>query len=113
MTLECSKIWERIGNQVFFNEIESIIGKKRIKELLDIVNFGNPSIVEHDERRYYILHDFEDGNYLGVNENGEIYGLIHDPFSVEFLFPDSNMFIEAILNKTFNLELYYANKLKS
>ena len=51
-------------------------------DLLDLNNLGE---FELDNKLYYQIKDLDDGNYLAIDRNGQVYGLIHDPYKIELI----------------------------
>jgi hypothetical protein len=45
-----------------------------------ILTLKNSIEIEVSGEGYYIIKDFEDGNYLSVNQDGRVYGMFHEPF---------------------------------
>ena len=58
-----------------------------------------------------MIKDYEDGSYLVLKENGQIYGLFHDPFLIEKIFNNKEEFVDDILSNKFNIQKYYNNKM--
>tara|TARA_A100000171_G_C2137985_1_gene151965 strand:+ start:4990 stop:5682 length:693 start_codon:yes stop_codon:yes gene_type:complete len=69
-------------------------------------------LIEFDNRSYYMIKDFGDGNYLGVTQNGKVYGLIHDPFTIEELFQNIDQFYKELRSGSFSPERYLDKKLQ-
>ena len=67
--------------------------------------------IDLPEGIFYSIKDFEDGNYLGVDLQGAVYGLIHDPYEVEKLFDNKEVFFEKLESGEFDIEKYYSGKM--
>ncbi|WP_256005063.1 hypothetical protein [Pedobacter deserti] len=66
-----------------------------LEEILDIQSTFK---IEIPEGVFYVLKNLGDGNYLGVDENGGVYLLIHSPYTVELVFADVDSFKSALLS---------------
>ena len=67
--------------------------------------------VEIEEGDFYVIKDLQDGNYLSMDENGAVYGMIHDPYEVEKLFETKEAFFLALKSGRFIIEEYYNRKM--
>lgn len=63
------------------NDLLKIIGDISKEHLLQF-DLENTFKIEIPEGNFYTIKDLEDGNYLALNEKGEVYELMHDPYSV-------------------------------
>jgi len=80
-----------------------------VVHLLHIKSTFHINIPEGD---FYVISDFGDGNYLAVNTEGSIYGLIHDPYEIQKIFDSPEALLEGLRNETFNPESYYKGMMK-
>ncbi len=91
------------------------------KELINIIGDVNNVVlsqldiddtfkIEITEGEFYVIKDYGDGNYLSMNTQGAVFGMIHDPYEVEMLFADKVSFIKAIESGNFDLLGYYDKK---
>ncbi|WP_336691138.1 MULTISPECIES: hypothetical protein [unclassified Chryseobacterium] len=64
------------------NDLLKIIGDINKEHLLQF-DLENTFKIEIPEGNFYTIKDLEDGNYLALNEKGEVYELKHDPYSVK------------------------------
>jgi hypothetical protein len=51
--------------------------------IIFLKNMDDTFQIEIPEGIFYSIKDLGEGNYLTVNENGEVYELLHDPYSVK------------------------------
>ena len=70
---------------------------------LDLTNLGE---LEVDGKLYYQIKDLEDGNYIGIDNKGKVYGLIHDPFKIDLINKSIKQFVEDLNNGSFDLRKY-------
>ena len=105
---------EYLKKELFQNEelenLQSILGNidQEIQNQLDV---SGTFKIELREGIFYTIKDFEDGNYLGVDLQGAVYGLIHDPYEVEKLFDNKDVFFEKLDSGEFDIEKYYSGKM--
>ncbi len=67
--------------------------------------------IEIEEGDFYVIKDLQDGNYLSMDENGAVYGMIHDPYEIEKLFDTKEDFFLALKSRSFIIEEYYNRKM--
>lgn len=53
------------------------------EEKLSSFDINDTFQIEIPEGIFYTIKDLGEGDYLAVNENGEVYELLHDPYSVK------------------------------
>ena len=99
-------IYEKQPKQNAYSKVEDILGKDNFKTIQNYINFYNVFDIELDNSIFYTIHDFGEGNYLAINDTGEIFGLFHDPYKVEKIYTDIKKFIEDLTNKQFSPEEY-------
>lgn len=90
-------------------ELVSILGVFSEK-LKSYINIENTFLIEVPEGKYYVIRDFGNGNYLGVDKKGSVFSLIHDPYEIEKLFDDKEGFYKALESGYFDMDRYYENK---
>ncbi len=78
-----------------------------VKSELDIQSTFKIEIPEGD---FYVVKDFEDGNYLSMDNKGAVYGMIHDPYEIEQIFNNKEKFFEALKSGEFSISEYYSKK---
>ena len=95
-----------IKEKQFKNEdkeaLKNIIGKVD-SEILSIINIESTFKIEIPEGEFYTIKELGDGNYLGMNKNGVVYGLIHDPYEVEKIYDNKNDFFKDLKMKKFKI----------
>jgi hypothetical protein len=90
---------------------ENIKYKAALKDLkCNHLDLDNGFEIELSGKTYYTIKDLEDGNYLGIDKKGTVYGLFHNPFIVEPINKDLATFIEQVDNGSFSIEEYYNSK---
>lgn len=80
-------------------------GKK--SEQLDLEN-GFEIVLA--DKSYFTIKDFRDGNYLAIDDTGQVYGLFHDPFLIDAIHMDVADFIISVNKGEFSIERYYQSK---
>lgn len=61
-----------------WQEVENLLND----EERQLVNPSHVYAVELDGKRYYRLLDLEDGDFIGLDQNGMAYEIRHDPFEI-------------------------------
>lgn len=79
--------------------------------ILGMLDVNDTFKIELDGNNFYVLKDLEDGNYLSIDENNVIYGMIHDSYEIEKLFNDEISFFEALRSGSFDIKDYYNKKM--
>ena len=72
-------------------------------EYLDLTNLSEFDI---DGKTYYKIKDLEDGNYIAIDNKGQVLGLIHDPYKIEMINKSVRQFVDDVNNGTFDLDKY-------
>ena len=87
-----------------------IIGKvpADLRKIFDIVS-GFEIEIKGD--KFFTIKEFGDGNYIAINETGEIFGLIHGRNKIEKLFDNVDLIYSALRDNSFSFESYYASAL--
>lgn len=109
--IEIKIIYEDRAIDIVMKELKQILVPTEIKKLEEYLSFNNIFEIELDGKTFYTIHDYEDGNYLGLTLAGEIYGLFHDPYKIELIFSDVEAFIEQLESGEFSLENYFNNSM--
>ncbi len=94
--------------------------KDELLEILNDINDNHKSLIdiagtnkfEIDGKEYFTIKIFGDGNYIAIDEEGKIYGLIHDPFEIELLFKQKSDFFNALDSGEFKFNNYYKQKMR-
>lgn len=69
----------------------NIIGKLST-EKLSYFDIDDTFKIEIPEGDFYTIKDLGDGNYLAVNEEGEVYELTHDPYCIKKIADSISMY---------------------
>lgn len=91
------------------DKLAKIVGNLK-SEQLDLEDLSE---IEVNEKTYYQIKDLEDGNYLCIDGDGKVFGLIHDPYEIELLSNSLKQFVEAVNSGQFNFEKYLDSKTKT
>ncbi len=108
--IDNTKIKEKHFRNAEKEFLKKLIGKAS-KEVLSQLEIESTFKIEIPEGKFYIVKDLEDGNYLSMDENGAVYGMIHDPYEIEKLFDSKEAFFEALESGEFSISRYYDNKM--
>lgn len=84
---------------------------KKIKKLVeglksDKLELYNLSEIEIEGKVFYQIKDLEDGNYIGIDNTGSVFGLIHDPYKIEKIYDSVGSFVEDVNIGNFDFEKY-------
>lgn len=89
-------------------ELVSKILSSLTKQQLEQLDVDATFEIEIEEKFYYPILDFENGNYIAVDKKGKIYRLIHDDKEiVKQIFKNPNDFMEAYSGNKSDLEIYF------
>ena len=91
--------------------LEEIIGMKLSTAIVSKLDIDNTFIANLPEGEFFVIKDLEDGNYLSMDRDGAVYGMIHDPYEIEKLFDKKEDFFEALDNGSFDIDSYYEKKM--
>ena len=83
-------------------KIEKLVGGLT-SDQLDLTNLGE---LEVDGKHYYQIKDLEDGNYIAIDNKGEVYGLTHDPFKIDLINKSVKQFVADVNNGSFDFDKY-------
>lgn len=70
---------------------------------LDLTNLGE---FDFDGKTYYQIKDLEDGNYIAINNKGQVFGLIHDPYKIELINRSVRQFVDDVNGGLFDFDKY-------
>lgn len=79
--VDLSQFTEKHFNSNDKDDLMKIVEGINQEHLLQF-DLENTFKIEIPEGNFYTIKDLEDGNYLALNEKGEVYELMHDPYSV-------------------------------
>lgn len=78
------------------------------KEQLELLDLEDTFEIEINEKLYYPILDFENGNYIAVDKKGKIYSLNHDhKEDVKEIFKNIHDFLEVYKGVKSDLENYF------
>jgi len=108
--IDISKIKEKHFNNDERDTLKKIIGSvtDNLSSKLDIEGTFKVKIPEGE---FFTIKDLGDGNYLSMDKDGAVYGMIHDPYEVEKLFDNKEVFFEALKYGEFNIYEYFNKKM--
>ncbi|PWL39602.1 hypothetical protein DKG77_01855 [Flagellimonas aquimarina] len=108
--IDISQLNEKHFNNSDFDSLVKIIGEvsEDIDKVLDIEQTFE---IEIDKKKFYVIKDMEDGNYISIDTNGSIYGMFHDPFKIEKIFENKEAFFKALESGIFDFDSYLDGKI--
>ena len=80
-------------------------------ELTNYLDLEETFLIEIPEGEFYTIKNLGDGNYLAINDNREVYSLIHDPYEVEKIFESIDDFYASVKTGIFNIDKYLNKKI--
>ena len=84
------------------NKIEKLVAGLSSPNL----DLNNLSEFEIDGKCYYQIKDLENGNYIAMDNKGQVFGLIHDPYKIDLINKSIGLFVEDVNNGQFDFEKY-------
>lgn len=108
--IDISNVYEKKFNNKDKEEVDLIMGKMPT-EVSILLNLESSFKINISQGEFYTIKDFEDGNYLSVDKRGAIYAMIHDPYEIEKLFDNKEVFYAAITSGEFSVYEYYDRKM--
>jgi len=84
------------------SKIEKIVSGLT-SNLLDLNDLGE---LEVDGKYYYQIKDLEDGNYIAINNKGQVFGLMHDPYKIELINKSVKQFVDDVNHGRFDFDKY-------
>lgn len=84
------------------SKIEKLVHGLTCKKL-ELTNLGEFNI---DGKTYYQIKDLEDGNYIAIDNKGQVFGLVHDPNKIELLNKSVRQFVEDVNSGFFDFDRY-------
>ncbi len=70
------------------------------------LDLDNLSEFEVDGKCYYQIKDLEDGNYIAIDNKGQVFGLIHDPYKIQLINKSVKQFVNDVNNGRFDFDKY-------
>lgn len=62
--------------------------------------------LEFGDKTVYQIKDLEDGNYIAIDNKGEVFGLSHDPYEIQPINKSVRQFVEDVNGGLFDFEKY-------
>jgi hypothetical protein len=107
---------DKIKEKHFLNKdkniVKNIIGDDISPSLLSQLDIETAYKIELPEGEYFIIKHFDEANYIAINNLGEVFGMIHDPYEVELIFNSTEKFFEALKSKEFDFKKYFDSKMQ-
>ncbi|WP_130736527.1 hypothetical protein [Flavobacterium sp. J27] len=76
-------------------------------EQLDLTNLGGFDV---EGKTYYQIKDLEDGNFIAIDNKGQVFGLIHDPYKIELINKSVRQFVDDVNDGIFDFDKYLNGK---
>ena len=84
-TFQDKNSWIKIFRDDDYETISHFF-EKYDKSFLDKLDLGSVFKIELNDAELYTIKNLQDGNYLAINLEGQIFELIHDPYIVKKVF---------------------------
>ena len=84
------------------NKIEKLVRGLSSNNL----DLNDLSEFEVDGKLYYQIKDLEDGNYIAIDNKGQVFGLIHDPYKIELISKSVKQFVYEVNSGQFDFDKY-------
>ncbi len=111
-TIDSSHIKEKHFEDKNGGTLTKILGKID-EDIISQLDIDETFEIKIPEGEFYVIKNLGDGNYLSINKQGAVYGMIHDPYEVELLFEKKDDFFKALKNGTFKIQEYYRKKFRN
>lgn len=105
--IDISQIKEKNFNNEDRNFLKKIIGTKIPTKILESLEVESTFKIKLNEGDFYVIKNFQDGNYLSIDANGKVYIMIHDPYIIKQVYADKETFFKELSNGNFNISKYY------
>ncbi|MDV6169519.1 hypothetical protein R1T16_13875 [Flavobacterium sp. DG1-102-2] len=99
--LDSSDINVRLMHKIFIGEDNSNVLSLLTADERDLIIESDIYPTLLDNRAYYHLKELEDGDFIGIDEQNNLYKITHDPFEINMI--DRNLLIDLLEGK---LDLY-------
>ncbi len=90
--INTSKVIEKNFKNDDKEQLENILSINQESKLRDLLDIESTFKIEIEEGEFYVIKDLGNGNYLAVDKKGSIYGMIHDPYEVEKIYDNKEVF---------------------
>lgn len=74
-----------------------------ICEQLDLTNLGELDV---DGKTYYQIKELENGNFIAIDNKGQVFGLIHAPYKIELINKSVRQFVKDVNGGQFEFDKY-------
>lgn len=105
---------DKIREKQFINkdlaELKIILGDIPLN-IASLLNIDDTFKIEIPEGCFYVIKDLGNGDYLSMDTQGNVFGMIHDPYEIEKLFDSKESFYDALNSGEFNILEYYDKKM--
>lgn len=92
------------------NLVKTIFSDFWDQKTIDFMDVDDVFEMEIEGKKYYSIKNLKDGNYLAIDSQAKVYGMIHDPYEIEEIFPDVSSYILAIKSSEFTPKSYLKSK---
>jgi hypothetical protein len=75
----------------FLDKPDPQVGARVSAEIRDLINWSEVFEVELNGEVYYQIKPLEDGDFIGIDKEGNLFEVRHDPFSIETLKGDPRL----------------------
>ncbi|MCL9807671.1 hypothetical protein NAT51_19265 [Flavobacterium amniphilum] len=107
---DVSGLFEKHFENKDLEELKRILGDIPLN-IADLLDVNDTFKIETPKDSFYVIKDLKDGNYLSVDTQGAVFGMIHDPYEVEKLFDNKEDFYEALNSGKFSISEYCDKKM--
>ena len=106
--IDTSQVKVRQFDNAEYQKWIKIIGKipDNLKNYFDIIDGFE---IEIGNDKFFTIKEFGNGDYIAINEKGEVFGLIHGKNKIEKLFDNLKQMYSSLNENSFSFENYYAN----
>lgn len=106
--IDTSQVKVRQYDNAEYQKWIKIIGKipDNLKNHFDIIDGFE---IEIEDDKFFTIKEFGNGDYIAINEKGQVFGLIHGKNKIEKLFDNLKQMYSSLNENSFNFENYYAN----
>jgi hypothetical protein len=83
-------------------KIEKLVADLTCEQL----DLSDLSELEIDGKTFFQIKDLEDGSFIVIDNKGQVFGLIHDPYKIEFINKSIKLFVDDVNNGRFAFGKY-------
>lgn len=100
--IDFSSFKQSIGKFTTDPKIGKLVSGLTCKQL-ELTNLAEFDI---EGKTYYQIKDLEDGNYLTIDNKGQVFGLMHDPYKIELVNKSIKQFVDDVNGGLFDFDKY-------